>query len=383
VQTLRDNINTHFGANIAVEVSEREVMITPTGILSMDLALGNGGVLGGRIIDTWGWEATGKTLLTLTIGGYIQRCMKPLKENGKVVKDKDGNIKMVPKIVAFLDAEGTFSPKFAQSAGVITDKLILVRSTPDRILSGEDYFETAIRLVQADVDYIIIDSCPALTPRQVIVNQFGFAQKASTAQLMSEGLKMITPILNSSSNSIVHFINQIRGRPMAQTWQSPTTPTGGEALKFYSSYRLEVVHSEDITKKVLTTDGSYQPLKVGVNVGIKIHKNKTASEPQTLPSKNYHFDLDIYFMEFQGDDGLVYNRGVDLVKDSIVTGVRLGVIKQKSSWFSFGEINENGMTALVGAIKSNPTIMGQIREAVFDTFKSKPTESPVEGQANV
>ena len=121
----------------------------------------------------------------------------------------------------------------------------------------------------------------------------------------------------------------------------------------------------------MLADGTYAPRKVGITAGIKIHKNKTAPEPQLLPSKNYHFEFDIYFLEHQDENGLVYGRGVDVVKDYVDTGIRLGVIKQKSSWFSFANINENGAVNLIKAVRANPAVMGQIRDEVFGIFNSK------------
>jgi len=365
IELLRGSINDLCKSQVSMPAVDRPVIIVSTGILSMDLAVGNGGLLGGRIVDTWGEVATGKTLLAMTVGGYIQRCYK----------QHDG--KEVSKIVAFLDAEGTFMVKFAQSAGMDTDTLLLVRSTTDKILAGEDYFEIIIKLVQANVDYVIVDSCPALVPRAVILNQFGLAQKATTASLMSEGLKMLTPILNSSSNSIVHFINQIRGRPMHAQWEAAMAPTGGEALKYYSSYRLEVWASEPIIKKILLADGTYQSRRVGVRAGIRLYKNKTTTLPEMLPGKSYHFEYDVYFIEHQDEDGLVFGRGVDVIKDYVDTGVRTGVIKQRSSWFSFGSINENGQVALTKAIRSQPAIMAEIRNEVFDAFKAQAAAEPV------
>jgi len=352
---VRQRLNEAIDANIAQKPVDKPLIITPTGILSMDLAVGNGGLFGGRIMDIYGWEGTGKTLLCMTIGGYIQRCMKV---------DSDG--KVVPKLVAFLDAEGTFSKQFAESAGMDVENLILVQSTPEKILTGEDYFDSMNVCLQMGVDYIILDSAPALVPSQVFVNQTGQGQKAPEAQLLSAGIRKASSLAAATGQSLVHFVNQKRHKPMAAKWEKSEMETGGNALKFYSSYRFEVVSHEEIHKNVEGADGIYRKKRVGVNSRVRITKNKTATIPAELPSKNYHFDFDVYFDNFRDDEGIEYIRGVDIVKDFVDTGIRTGVIIQKSSWFSFGNFNENGTTNLIKKIKENPTVLAEIRSEVFN-----------------
>ena len=248
VQSIRDAINEHFKAEVSPEITDREFSVQPSGILSMDLAIGNGGILGGRVMDIYGWEQTGKTLVCLTIAGYIQRCQK---------YDVKGDL--VNKIVAFLDAEGTFSKNFAESAGVNTDELILIENTVKKPLSGEDFFNAIVLCLRMGVDYIIVDSCPALVPEQIIINELGGSgQKASLSQLMAQGLQKVTPLVSSTGQSMIHFINQKRNKPMAKPWEKNDPETGGNALKFYSTYRFEVVESVDIIKAVLGQDGKYR-----------------------------------------------------------------------------------------------------------------------------
>lgn len=369
VTEIRDLINKKVEGNVAEEVVEKPAVVLPTGILSMDLAVNNGGLLGGRIMDIHGWEGTGKTLVCMTIGGYIQRCQK-LDANGNVVN----------RMVAFLDAEGTFSPAFAQSAGLDTDNLILVKSTPDRILSGEDYFDIIVTLLQIGIDYIIVDSCPALTPSQVLVNETGQGQKATRAAVIAQGLERITPYVNATGHSLVHFINQKRNRPMAKPYESSESETGGNALKFFSSYRFEVTGHEDIMKNVLGADGEYRGKKVGVRSKVRVIKNKTAPIPPFLPSSNFHFDFDVYFEDFQDDEGMEYHRGVDVVKDYIDTGILCGVIEQNSSWFKFGDIKANGKTAMIQEIRAKPEVMTEIRDAVFSRMKVTVPTAPVPDQ---
>jgi recombination protein RecA len=358
IDQIREMLNKQFSAEIATEIKEKPAIVLSTGILSMDLAINHGGLLGGRVMDIHGWEGTGKTLICMTIGGYIQRCTK-LNEKGEIVNRK----------VAFCDAEGTFSPAFAASAGINNDELILIQSTPDRILSGEDYFDIIIILLREGIDYIIVDSCPALVPRQVLLTETGQGQKATDAQLMSQGLKKITPIVSSTGRSLVHFVNQKRSKPMAMAWERNETETGGNALKFFSSYRFDVVNVDDIEKSVLGADGQFRKKKVGVNSCVKMIKSKVAPIPPFLPSKNYHFDFDVYFEDFKDDEGLEYNRGVDVVKDYVETGLRCEVITQSSSWFYYGDLKTNGKTEMIRQLRANPEIMSQIRDDVFTKMK--------------
>jgi len=364
VQKIRDALNAQLKANVAKEVKERPTIVLSSGILSMDLAVSNGGLVLGRVMDIFGWEGTGKTLMCMTIGGYIQRCTK---------LDKEG--KTVNRVVAFLDAEGTFSKNFAASAGLNTDELILVQSTPEKIISGEEYFDIMATLIGLGTDYVILDSCPALNPSQVMMNATGQGQKSPLGQLMSSGLNKITPIVNANGQTLVHFINQKRGRPMSKPWESSETETGGNALKFYSSYRFEVVHADDILKNVLGADGVYREKKVGVTSKVRIIKNKTAPIPPYLPSSNYHFEFDVYFEPFKDETGMEYHRGVDVTSDFAAVGVRTGVIKQGGSWFTFGDIKAAGMAALIQKIREHPEVMNDIRNEVFN--KMGVTAKPV------
>ena len=355
IDKIRGVINAGF-SGVAKSVVNKPTTIIPTGILSMDLAIGNGGMVGGRILDINGWEGTGKTLTTMTIGGYIQRCTKT---------NNDGNT--ISRIVAFLDAEGTFDAAFAAGCGLNPNDVILVQSEPEKILSGEDYFDIIAMLVGQGVDYIIVDSCPALTPRAILEHSTDYGIKAEQSQLMSRGLSKIVPLINSSRQSLVHFINQRRGKPMASKWESNEAETGGNALRFYSSYRFRVISSEDIKANVLGADGQFRNKKVGVNSRIEIKKNKTAPIPPNLPSMgNTHFDFDVYFEDFKDDQGMEYNRGVDIVKDYVDTGIRCEVIRQNSSWYEFEGIKANGKPALISKIREEPQVMAKIRDAVFD-----------------
>lgn len=367
VEQIRGALNAQFEAPVAPVVQNKPVMVMPTGILSMDLAVGNGGLVAGRVMDIFGWEGTGKTLACMTIGGYIQRCDK-VNGDGKTTK----------RVVAFLDAEGTFSAKFAASAGLDPDNLILIQSTPEKIMTGEDYFDAICKLIGLGVDYVIVDSCPALTPTQIVINDMGQGQKASHGQLMSVGLNKISPLVSASGQTLVHFINQKRQRPMVGFRQDPEVETGGNALKFYSSYRFEIVRVEELKKQVLGIDGVFRERVVGVKSCVKIIKNKTAPIPNFITTKNYHFDFDVYFEPFKDENGLEYHRGVDIVKDYIDTGVRTGVIVQSSSWFTFGNIKANGLVDLIRKVRERPEVMTEIRGEVFARLGGMATASAIQ-----
>jgi len=362
IDQLRSKINDRYKTEVAPSVVEKPIIVMPGGILSLDLAVGNGGLVAGRVLDIFGWEGTGKTLLCLAIAGYIQRCTK-IDSNGNTVN----------RVVAMLDAEGTFSKAFADSAGVDTENLILIQSTPDKILSGEDFFDILTVLVGSGVDYIIVDSCPALVPTTVIQGDTGEGRLASQAQLMSMGLSKNTPLINACGQTLVHFVNQMRGKPM--DLYKTEQETGGNALKFYSSYRFRVVRADDIIKKVLGADGVYREKKVGVTSCVRIIKNKTAPIPAYIPSTTYHFEFDVYFEEFIDETGIAYTRGVDVVKDYCETGIRTGVIEQKGSWFNFGNIKGQGRDDLYMKVRSNPQVMADIRDQVFAKMGGVPTSA--------
>ncbi len=370
VEEIRAKLNEDYKSLIAPPVEDKPAIILPTGILSFDLAIGNSGFVGGRIADIFGWEATGKTLTCLAIGAYIQRCTK-IDIFGKVVN----------RVVAMLDAEGTFSYNVAVSVGMDTENLILVQSTPDKILTGEDFFDIMVMLVGLGVDYVIVDSCPALAPSQIVLNATGQGQKATRAQLMTAGLEKLTPIVNANGQTVVHFINQMRGKPMAQKWESSEYETGGNALKFFSSYRFMVVKAEDINKKVLGSDNIFREKKVGVTSCVRIKKSKVASIPAPIPSTTYHFEFDVYFESFKDESGVEFHRGVDVVKDYALTGIRTGVIEQKGSWYNFGDIKGQGFDDLMNKLRIQPEVLGKIRDEVFVKMGHAPT-SPMESTLN-
>jgi recombination protein RecA len=258
-----------------------------------------------------------------------------------------------------LDAEGTLSLPMARAVGVDTDRLLVIRSTPDKILTGETYFEVIKMLIQQGIELIIVDSAPALVPSNKMEATIGVGQKATHANLMSEGLQQITPLLNGHKRTIVWFINQIRMKPMVQ-FGAPQGSTGGEALKFYASYSMEVYKEDDIVKKVPSVTGTYEERQIGVTVKLRLRKNKTA----TIPLDPITFD--IYFEDVVDKDGVVYKTGVDTSKDMLDVAISTGIIKQSSSWFYYGDLKGNGKDQLMDQIKAaGPEMMEKLRKEVL------------------
>jgi recombination protein RecA len=357
-EDLSAAINKYFKSNVCNVASHAEeqktgiVHLYPTGILSLDKYLGLGGLLGGRIVNIWGWEGTGKTLTALTVAANIQKLrFEPTTLN------PEGKGR-----VAFLDAEGSYSPSMAKSIGVNADEIILIRSTPERILSGEDYFAMIGILIQNGIEMIIVDSAPALVPSSRLTAEIGKGQKASQAQMMAEGLTQVNTFLNSFRRPIVWFINQIRMKPMVMFGPSEDH-TGGAALKFFSTYSIEVKKwdKEDIIKMVPNKAGNgWEERTIGVKINATLHKNKTA----TIPQENINYL--VFFETITDKDGISYQAGVDVYNDVFQTALLSGVIQRNSSWYNYGDIKGNGEAQFINELrKADPLILESIRREVL------------------
>jgi recombination protein RecA len=258
------------------------VEIIPTGVLSIDLALG-GGIPRGRIIEIYGPESSGKTTLSTFIIGQVQ------KRGG---------------LAAFVDAEHAFDPDYAKILGVDLESLLV--SQPD---TGEQALEITETLVRSNaVDVIVIDSVAALVPRAEIEGEMGDALVGVQARLMSQALRKLTGAISKSKTTVI-FINQIRMK-IGVMFGNPETTTGGNALKFYSSVRIE------IRKKELIKEGD---VVVGVATGIKVVKNKIAP-----PFRTAIFDL-------------LYGEGISREGDLLETGAVYDVIRKSGAWYYWGE----------------------------------------------
>ena len=288
-----------------------EIETIPTGSLGLDIALGVGGLPRGRVVEIYGPESSGKTTLTLHVIAEAQK--------------KGG-------VCAFVDAEHALDPVYARKLGVNLDDLLI--SQPD---TGEQALEITDTLVRSGaVDVLVIDSVAALTPRAEIEGEMGESQPGLQARLMSQALRKLTASI-SRSNTMVIFINQIRMK-IGVMYGSPETTTGGNALKFYASVRLDIRRIGSIKDRDEV---------VGNQTRVKVVKNKVAP-----PFKQVEFDI-------------MYGEGISKIGELIDLGVKAGVVEKSGAWFSFdserlGQGRENAKAFL----KANPEIADRIEHAI-------------------
>ncbi|MDD2401110.1 MAG: recombinase RecA [Clostridia bacterium] len=313
------SIEKQFGKGSIMRLGESGVRfrvdVIPTGILTLDMALGVGGVPRGRVIEIFGPESSGKTTVALHIIAEAQ------KAGG---------------IAAFIDAEHALDPVYAKKLGVDTDNLLI--SQPD---TGEQALEIAEALVRSGaIDVVVIDSVAALVPRAEIEGEMGDSHVGLQARLMSQALRKLTGII-SKSNTTCIFINQLREK-VGIMFGNPETTPGGRALKFYSSVRLDVRKSEAIKQG---TD------VIGTHTRIKVVKNKIAP-----PFKLAEFDI-------------MYGEGVSREGCIIDIAVELDIINKSGTWYSYndnrlGQGRENSKQYL----KNNPIIKNEIEDKVRQSF---------------
>ena len=288
-----------------------EVEIIPSGSLGLDIALGIGGYPRGRVIEIYGPESSGKTTLTLHAIAEVQR--------------KGG-------IAAFIDAEHAFDRFYAEKLGVKTEDLII--SQPD---NGEQALEIADNLIRSGaIDLIIVDSVAALTPKAEIEGEMGESKVGLHARLMSQALRKLTATI-SKTNCTCVFINQLREK-IGVMFGNPETTTGGNALKFYASVRLDIRRSTQIK------DGD---VAVGNRVKVKVVKNKVAP-----PFRTAEFDI-------------LYGEGISKVGEIIDLGVSTEVISKSGSWFSYGDTKlGQGRDGVKAVLKDNPELCEEIENQI-------------------
>ncbi len=288
-----------------------EIEAVSTGSLGLDLALGIGGLPRGRVIEVFGPESSGKTTLALHVAAEVQK-------NGGTA--------------AFVDAEHALDPVYAQKLGVNLDDLLV--SQPD---TGEQALEITDTLVRSNaVDIIIIDSVAALTPRAEIEGEMGDSLPGLQARLMSQALRKLTASI-SKSKCIVLFINQIRMK-IGVMYGSPETTTGGNALKFYASVRLDIRRTGSVKQRDEV---------VGNNVRVKVVKNKVAP-----PFREVEFDI-------------MYGEGISKIGEIIDLGVKAGVVEKSGSWFSYNSTRiGQGRENVREFLKNNPDMAAEIEQAV-------------------
>jgi len=298
--------------------SKMDVDVISTGSFALDLALGVGGLPRGRVVEIYGPESSGKTTLAIHVAAEAQK---------------------LGGLAAFIDAEHAFDPEYAKRIGINLDDLLI--SQPD---TGEQALEICETLVRSNaIDVIVIDSVAALVPRAEIEGEMGEAQMGLQARLMSQALRKLTGVI-SKSKTMVIFINQIRMK-IGVMFGNPETTTGGNALKFYASVRLE------IRRKATLKRGEEN---VGNHVGVKVVKNKVAP-----PFKTAEFDI-------------MFGQGIDSEGEIIDLGVAEGIIEKAGAWLSYNsEKVGQGKEGARSFLKENPKIASEIKEKISEKMKAE------------
>ena len=310
-----EEIKQRFGEGAIMKLREAkpaDVDVIPTGALSLDLALGVGGIPRGRVVEIFGPEMTGKTTLSLHILAEAQ------KQGG---------------VGAFVDAEHALDPDYARRIGVNVDDLLI--SQPD---SGEQALQIVETLVRSGtVDAIVIDSVAALTPRAEIAGEMGEFQIGLQARLMSQALRKLSAIVAKTKTAVI-FLNQTRMK-IGIRFGNPETTPGGLALKFYSSVRIDLRRLAQIKRGEEI---------IGNRIKAKIVKNKVAA-----PFKTTEFDI-------------YYNEGISYLADILNTGLKQGVIKKAGSWLQYENTKlGQGIEGAKTFLKENPEIVKKLREILF------------------
>ncbi|MEK7496395.1 MAG: recombinase RecA [Patescibacteria group bacterium] len=318
-QLAIDQIREKFGEGSIMRLGEAQAMtveVIPTTCLSIDIALGAGGMPRGRIVEIFGPEASGKTTLALYVVSSVQK---------------------MGGIAAFVDAEHALDPIYAKKLGVNVDDLLI--SQPDTGEQALDIVETLVR--SNGVDVIVVDSVAALTHKAEIEGDMGDSHMGLHARLMSQALRKLTAIV-SKSKTVIIFLNQTRMK-IGVFFGNPETTTGGMALKFYCSVRVEIRRIGQLKQ------GDQM---IGNRVRVKIVKNKVAP-----PFQAAEFDL-------------LYNDGISVSGDTVDTGVQYDIVKKSGNTYSFGEVKLGvGREQAKTYLKANPKVIEEIKKAVWVKVK--------------
>ena len=314
-----DKIDKDFGKGSVMMMSDKGVTeqeVISTGSIGLDMALGIGGLPKGRVVEIYGPESSGKTTLAIHVIAEAQK--------------KGG-------MCAFIDAEHAFDSNYAQKLGVDIDNLLI--SQPDY---GEQALEIADRLILSGaLDVVVIDSVAALVPKSELEGEMGDSKMGLQARLMSQALRKLTATI-SKTNSCCIFINQLREK-IGIMFGNPETTTGGNALKFYASVRL------DIRRMAQIKDGDES---IGNHVKVKVVKNKVAP-----PFRQAEFDI-------------IYGEGISKVGEIIDMGVELGIVQKSGSWFSYNSDKlGQGREAVKQLLLDNPEMANEIEDKIREKIK--------------
>jgi recombination protein RecA len=316
-----DKLDKTYGKGSVMRLGEQtieKIEAISSGSIGLDIALGVGGYPKGRVVEIYGPESSGKTTLTLHA---IAECQK------------------AGGIAAFIDAEHAFDRLYAQNLGIDLGELVI--SQPD---NGEQALEIADNLIRSGaVDMLVIDSVAALTPKSEIEGEMGDSKMGLHARLMSQALRKLTASI-SKTNCTVFFINQLREK-IGVMFGNPETTTGGNALKFYASVRLDIRRSTQIKN----TESEV----LGNKTRVKVVKNKVAP-----PFRTTEFDI-------------MYGEGISKIGEIIDLGVNYEIIKKSGSWFSYGETKiGQGRDAVKNLLIDNPELMDELEKKIMDTLKA-------------
>lgn len=329
LQLTIDKLEKTYGKGSIMKLSDNKVLDVPTistGSLGLDMALGVGGIPKGRVIEVYGPEASGKTTLAM-------HCIAEAQKKGG--------------LAAIIDAEHAFDKTYAEKLGIDTENLLI--SQPD---NGEQALEIAEHLIRSGaIDIIVIDSVAALVPRSELEGEMGDSKMGLQARLMSQALRKLTGAINKTGCSCI-FINQLREK-IGVMFGNPETTTGGNALKFYASVRLDIRRIGQIKESADNI--------LGNRTRVKVVKNKVAP-----PFKVVEFDI-------------MYGRGISKSGEIIDIGVELDVIKKSGSWFSY---NDNklgqGRDAVKQLVEDNPELMEELEAKIKAKIHGVAEAAPVE-----
>jgi recombination protein RecA len=329
LQTVLEKLDKTFGKGTVMRLSENvvgDIPAIPTGSLGLDIALGIGGLPKGRIVEIYGPESSGKTTLTL-------HCIAEAQRQGG--------------LAAFIDAEHAFDRSYAEKLGIDTQNLYIAQ--PD---NGEQALEIAESLISSGaIDIIVIDSVAALVPKGELEGEMGESKMGLQARLMSQALRKLTGIISKTSCCCI-FINQLRDK-IGVMFGNPETTTGGNALKFYSSVRLDIRRIGQIKEGADSI--------VGNRTRVKVVKNKVAP-----PFKVVEFDI-------------MYGEGISKIGEIVDIGVELEVIKKSGSWFSYdGNKLSQGRDAVKALLQDNPELALELETRIKNKVKEEKAAMPVQ-----